>query len=218
MAAVAEEVLRERWMSWVQGALGGTRAQIDAATEAVMDAIRAGATQGQAEARARAAWIAAQGVAVAPLPTGGPAAPPAAQPSAPPAAGAPGAMLTGRVAGFQQRNEQVGQRYVAVWNFRVEGDGGPAVAVEMRGYSFEGSIGEGDEVRIDAHARGGDVVHVGRLENLTSNSIVRITSRPHPVVRGFGLATRFVLRLVFLLIVLAVIAAAVVFIVNHGNP
>jgi hypothetical protein len=195
MVGVTEEVLRERWRTWVQGALGGSQGQIDAATDAVMDAIRAGATQDRAEVQARAAWSGAQKVAAA----RGPA-------------------LTGRVAGFQQRNEQVGQRYVAVWNFRVEGDDAPAVAVEMRGYSFEGSIGDGDEVRIDAHARGGDVVHVGWLENLTSNSVVRVTSRPHPVARGFGLAARLILRTVFLLIVLAVIAAAVVFIVNHGNP
>lgn len=51
--------LRERWHAWAQGTLGGSPAQVDAATDAVMRAIKAGADQNTAIQQAYSAWGAA---------------------------------------------------------------------------------------------------------------------------------------------------------------
>ncbi len=204
MEGAGDDGLRGRWKAWAENTLGGSETQIEAATEAVMSAIRAGASQEEAVARARAVW---DGREPPPAPAE-PAAPPvpasaAPAPSSAPRAGAPDAAITGRVVGFQARNEMYARTYIVVWDFRIERPGAAPIAVEMRGFAFDGAVANGDEVRIAATQAKGGIVHVNSLENLTSNATVRVTRGPISISKGTGRAIQAVF-VVFFLIVLAV--------------
>jgi hypothetical protein len=126
------------------------------------------------------------------------------------------------VAGFQQRNELRGRRYLIVWNFRIEREGHDReplapVAVEMRGFEFEGALADGEEVEITGKAKRGRIVHVQRVENLTSNSVVRVKEGPP---RGALRALRGGAKFIFAVIVLAVFAAAFItllYIAQHNG-
>ncbi|MBE3201633.1 MULTISPECIES: hypothetical protein [Parafrankia] len=66
---------------------------------------------------------------------------------------------------------------MTVWAFRIErydsaGNRLPPVAVEMRARGFEGSLSEGDEVRVAGSWKDG-TIRAERIENLTTNSLVR---------------------------------------------
>ena len=91
----------------------------------------------------------------------------------------PRGWIRGRVAGFQPRNELRGSTYITIWSFRVEQRGGlPPVALEMRGYAFEGSITNGDEVQVRAVSGQQRPQRVSSLVNISSNATVRVTKKP----------------------------------------
>lgn len=213
MESMGDDGLSGRWEAWARKALGGDQAQIEAATRAVMSAIGAGASQEEAVARARAAW----GGEEAPLPS--PAASPVPRPALTPQRTAvSGSEIVGRVAGFQARNEMYGRTYLAVWDFRVEQSNAPPVAVEMRGYAFDGAVANGDEVRIaPTEARGG-IVHVHSLENLTSNATVRVTRRAISPGSRVGKTVTTVFVVFFLIVLIFFVVTAVTVFKGHGGP
>ena len=218
MASPPPKAVQDRWRAWVEQTLGGDSAQIELATRAAIQAVTAHAPQ---ESVVRAAQMAWRGEAAEiPLPTttvpsqtprglqpipsqAAKATPTPASQQHVPMASRPG-WVRGRVMGFQPRNQLQGRRYVTIWSFRVEQSGGrPPVALEMRGYAFDGSIASGDEVEVEATSGKHGIQRVTSLENLSSNSTVRVTKKP-----GSGLAG----ILVFLSVVaIAVAVANVVF-------
>ncbi|MFE7589609.1 hypothetical protein ACFU6K_09415 [Kitasatospora sp. NPDC057512] len=85
--------------------------------------------------------------------------------------------LTGVVRGFHQRQQQGSSGDQEVWQFRVErydtdGNKLKPVPVEMRGYSFTGSVSDGDEVHVRGRWREG-TLHTQELTNLTTHARVR---------------------------------------------
>ncbi|MGV9248052.1 hypothetical protein [Streptomyces sp. NPDC003710] len=89
-----------------------------------------------------------------------------------------GSEFTGVVRDFQQRQEQRQQQQQGIWNFRVErhdqsGNKLVPIPVEMRGYSFVGSISDGDEVHLRGRWRHG-TLRVDEIINLTTHARVRV--------------------------------------------
>lgn len=92
---------------------------------------------------------------------------------------------TGTVVGearfVQQRTEHMGEDASrTIWSFRLQqydsaGNALRPVPVEMRGIAFEGSLAEGDQVRVSGRWRGG-TLRADRLENLTTGALVRAKS------------------------------------------
>lgn len=121
----------------------------------------------------------------------------------------------GVVSNLQQRFEQraLGRmmRQVYVWDFRVNREGLPPVAVEMRGFRFQGSLSNGDRVRLSHSARPGKVLQLHRIVNLSSSSTVRVTRRPRLITTGLGILVQILLLLVFV----AIFATVVGTILNH---
>jgi hypothetical protein len=82
---------------------------------------------------------------------------------------------------MQQRTESMGQQNSrTIWTFRLErydsnGNRLRPVQVEMRGLAFEGSLSDGDQVRVTGRWRDG-TVRADRLENLTTGALVRAKS------------------------------------------
>ncbi|MEU9852406.1 hypothetical protein [Streptomyces sp. NPDC047974] len=77
-----------------------------------------------------------------------------------------------------------GTSSTVVCNFRVEvhdRQGRPLrlVPVEMRGYSFEGAVNEGDRIRAHGQVKRG-TLRVKRLQNLTTGA--EVSARTTPVV------------------------------------
>lgn len=211
---MGDDGLSGRWEAWARKALGGNQAQIEDATRAVMSAIRAGASQEEAVARARAAW----GGEEAPAPPSPAASPAPRSAPSPRRTAVSGSAIAGRVAGFQARNEMYGRSYVAVWDFRIEQPDAPPVAVEMRGYAFDGAVANGDQVRIaPTRARGG-IIHVNSLENLTSNATVRVTRRAISPSSAVGKTVTRVFVVFFLIILIFIIVSAVAVFKGHGGP
>lgn len=95
-----------------------------------------------------------------------------------------------------------------MWNFRLErhdarGDQLPPVPVEMRGYSFSGSISVGDEVTVQGQWREGTLA-VEELYNLTTSAQVRAKS-----YRTLRTAAMIIVGIVFLGIVVAILSAVI---------
>jgi hypothetical protein len=153
-----------------------------------MDSIGAGASQEAVTDAAKRAW-AQQAPAPAPAPVPAPVVQRPEPRLAPPRSG----HVRGRVVGFQQRNEMWNGRYLAVWDFRVEQDSGGQVPVEMRAFSFEGAIANGDEVEVQGQSRGGRPVSTKVVRNLTSDSLVRArhTAGTGPIARIFAMLMFF---------------------------
>lgn len=87
------------------------------------------------------------------------------------------ATLTGEVRSVQRRTEWIGEGSRSIWTFRLEGTDATGqrlgqVEVEMRGFSFEGSLTEGDSVRVAGRWRHGSL-RAEQLENLTTGALVR---------------------------------------------
>lgn len=135
--------------------------------------------------------------------------------TAPPPGAPSGDPREGVVSNLQQRFEQraLGRmmRQVYVWDFRVNREGLPPVAAEMRGFRFHGSISNGDRVRLSHSARPGKVLQLHRIVNLSSNSTVRVTRRPRLITTGLGI----LLQIVLLLIFLAIFATVAVTVLKH---
>lgn len=108
----------------------------------------------------------------------------AARPNAPgpvPAMGH-GQAVEGMVRGVQMRIEQRNEMAPSVWTFRLEryDDSGKRVMlvpVEMRGIGFEGSIHDGDWVRVNGRMRAG-TLHAKHLHNVTTGADVRVARTP----------------------------------------
>ncbi|MCT9113026.1 hypothetical protein [Streptomyces mirabilis] len=78
---------------------------------------------------------------------------------------------------MQLRTERQGDNSEAIWNFRVErydesGDRVQLIPAEMRGYSIEGSISDGDWVRGTGTMKSG-TFRMNEAENLTTGARVR---------------------------------------------
>ncbi len=98
---------------------------------------------------------------------------------------------------------------MTVWNFRIDrhdasGNRLAPVPVEMRGYSFSGSVSNGDEIRVKGRWKSG-TLHVEELDNLTTGAEVRAKSYR---------TLRTVLLIVFLLIFACVAVLMISFISN----
>jgi hypothetical protein len=89
-------------------------------------------------------------------------------------------MVTGVVSTFQERYERkaTSNDPITVWSFRLERQDDqrqplPRVGVEMRGTNFDGTIAQGDWVRIDEPWQPGTTLQARQLTNLSSNATVR---------------------------------------------
>ena len=85
--------------------------------------------------------------------------------------------VTGEVRSVHRRTEWLGEGSRSIWTFRVEGSDqhGNRLApaeIEMRGFSFEGSLSEGDSVRVSGRWRRG-AIRAEQVENLTTGALVR---------------------------------------------
>ncbi|NUU21918.1 MAG: hypothetical protein HOV68_10460 [Streptomycetaceae bacterium] len=95
--------------------------------------------------------------------------------------------VEGQVRGIQVRSEYRGEsQSEAIWTFRVErydnaGNRVLLVPVEMRGLTFEGSVGDGDWVRMRGRMKAG-TLRVTRLENLTTGASVQAKRLPKAVL------------------------------------
>jgi len=93
------------------------------------------------------------------------------------------APVEGQVTGLQTRSEPgLRNQNQMVWTFRVErydaaGNQLALVPVELRGLSIEGSIHDGDRVRVHGKRRDG-TLRAKTVENLTTGAVVRAADLP----------------------------------------
>lgn len=86
--------------------------------------------------------------------------------------------VTGEVRSVQRRTEWIGESGSrSIWTFRLDavdeaGQRLGLVEVEMRGFSFEGNLTEGDSVRVAGRWRRG-TIRAEQLQNLTTGALVR---------------------------------------------
>ncbi len=86
-------------------------------------------------------------------------------------------VVEGQVRGIRERTESMGESSSTVWAFRIErydrtGNRLPPVAAQMRAVAFDGSLSEGDEVRVIGTWKDG-TLHGERVENLTTRATVK---------------------------------------------
>lgn len=87
------------------------------------------------------------------------------------------ATVQGQVRGINERSETYNENTNQVLTFRIErydaqGNRFRPVAVQLRSSGYDGSISEGDEVRVSGRYQDG-VLHSGHIENLTTGSRVK---------------------------------------------
>jgi hypothetical protein len=117
------------------------------------------------------------------------------------------AVIAGQARGIQSRTESSANgEAMTIWAFRIErydsaGNRLRPVAVEMRGRGFQGSLHEGDDVRVSGTWKDG-TLRSQRIDNLTTHALVR--AKPFP----------WKPLLVFLTIVLIVVIAFAVFVIR----
>jgi hypothetical protein len=85
--------------------------------------------------------------------------------------------VTGEVRSVHRRTEWIGEGSRSIWTFRMDGVDQAGnrlspVEVEMRGFSFEGSLSEGDSVRVSGRWRNG-AIRAEQLQNQTTGALVR---------------------------------------------
>ena len=191
---------RQKWRNYFEQVISGSDGEVEAATDAAMEAIARRADQAGVIAAGRAAaaeYRAHGGRRKPPIP-------PPAVPRVKPSTAAPKAMLpvgdarSGVVTGLQQRQEMVGRTYFQVWNFRLERRevGLPPFPVEMRARSIRGQINNGDLVEIPSSGR------PTQLKNLTTGATIGARGKPHPVWRGVGLT---IFLIVFVIIAIFIV-------------
>lgn len=88
--------------------------------------------------------------------------------------------VVGEVVGFEQRTEGM-EIQTIIWEFRViryddEGNRLPVlpIPVEMRGYSIEGDVNDGDRVEAFGKWGGGRIFQATRVNNISTGSLVRV--------------------------------------------
>ncbi len=115
--------------------------------------------------------------------------------------------MVGQVRGIQQRSESYGEHGAeSVLTFRLErydraGNRLRPVPVQLRSYGFDGSLNEGDEVRVTGRWKHG-TLHTSRVHNLTTGASVR----------GKSIKKRVLIALAVFAVVVTVIVAGIVFI------
>lgn len=161
--------MRADWREWAASAIGGDAQSIDAATDAILAALIRGASVEEAVAVGHVAAAdptAAQNVKTQDQPLTHPVS--------------DDQHLRGVVSSFRQRSELMGTQYGTVWDFRMDhwnaaGKPAPPVAVELRGFTFLGSIADGDWVEIVGGApRLGEILQRRTVFNLSMNSTVTV--------------------------------------------
>jgi len=204
---------RAEWQTWVEHNIGGDGPTIQRATDAALASLLGGHSTDDAISAARSAARAGSSEAEA---------------ERHPVSDAD--HLRGVVSIFRERNELMGNQYGSVWSFRLDrwdstGAPEPPVAVEMRGYSFSGSVGQGDWVEIPGREilsrwKPGEIFHAQLLKNITMNSTVTadpgLSSR---IATGRGIGSPA--RAVVFLIVIALIATVVLYVIffqSSGSP
>jgi hypothetical protein len=217
---------RAEWRAWAVREFGDDQGSVELATESALKSLITGYSVEQSIAIARAAVL-----------------------GEPPGTGVNGSMdeagtklvaaehlvsdaehLRGRISLFRSRPELMGTQYGTVWNFRVdswdsEGRSQPAVAVEMRGLQFNGSLGEGDWVEIPGPWEAGKNLRVGRLRNITMNAPVIVDDsetsngkdgREASKVGAVPPARRGKIGFIWGLVVIALAVAGIFFILTGG--
>lgn len=101
------------------------------------------------------------------------------KPSYPPNTASVPGLIRGMVEGLQVRMEPSQWQYpsVTIWDFRLERhdtEGNPMsrVQVEMRGWSFVGSINNGDWIEIKDEWQEGEIVRPHQVHNLSTSTMV----------------------------------------------
>lgn len=187
MDEAVPEAKREKWRQWARNEFGENKELVEIATDCVLTALIAGHSIGDAIDMARTAAVGqSPSLRVTASPTE-----PLSQTEAQKRPVSDSEHLRGCVSSFRQRNELMGQQYGTVWNFRVdswnvEGRAQPAVAVEMRGFRFTGSVADDDWVEIRGPWKAGDVLPVSSLRNISQNSIVAVDVKSIVAVDGGG--------------------------------
>ena len=133
----------------------------------------------------------------------------------PPRLGGPGSSseIEGQVRAITSRPRQAGGGGEDIWTFRVEryDDAGNRVLfvpVEMQGYTFEGSLAEGDWVRLRGSLKRGTFL-ASEVENLTTGATVSAKRAPNAVVVVVGG--------LFLVLFVAVVVLIVVMVARDSN-
>jgi hypothetical protein len=90
------------------------------------------------------------------------------------------ATVEGQIRGIQQRVESHGELDSSVWTFRIErydrdGNRLPPIPVQMRGIAFEGSLSEGDEIKVVGVWKAG-TLYTERVQNITTGATVKAKS------------------------------------------
>ena len=96
-----------------------------------------------------------------------------------------------------------------VWTFRVEryddvGNRELLLPVEMRGYRFEGSIAEGDWVRLRGRMKRG-TLEASEVENVTTGATIRAKTTPRMV----GIVFAVIFGVAFVAVVVTIIVTIV---------
>jgi hypothetical protein len=127
-------------------------------------------------------------------------------------------MVVGEVRGLATRSEQDPYRDAdgkprLVWTFRLErydaaGNRLPPVPVQMRGYSFDGALHDGDWVEVAAPRRSGATLEVDAVRDLTTGAVVR--------ARGKAPAWAQLLRVLFIAVFVIVFAVLVLGFITQG--
>ena len=116
------------------------------------------------------------------------------------------ATVTGEVRSVQRRTEWIGESGSrSIWTFRLDatdaaGQSLGLVEVEMRGFSFEGSLSEGDSVRVGGRWRSG-TLRAEELQNLTTGAVVRAKTYKGLRLAAFALFLVFAAGIAFFTIV-----------------
>jgi hypothetical protein len=163
---------RSGWRQWAEKEFPGNDAAVEIATETVLEALVQGYSPSEAMDAARTA---AGGRDQGPTEL--------EQPNLLQHPTSDRTHLRGVVGSFRERSELMGARYGAVWNFRVDHWDRDQkleqpVAVEMRGITFAGSIGDGDWVEIEGDWKPGDILRVSSLQNISQNATVVAKGAP----------------------------------------
>jgi hypothetical protein len=197
---------RAQWRKWAEQEFGQDQSAVNRATDAVLSALIEGYSVSDAMTIARSAAAASASPDTVPVAETQPAN-----------IVSDSNYLRGCISSFRSRNELMGSRYGSVWNFRVEswdatGAPQPPIAVEMRGLSFSGSVGDGDWVEIPGRWSPGENLHVKSLRNLSMNAPVE--------AHGEGEAGRFfspIAKAIVVLLMLALFAFVAYWILHDSG-
>ncbi|HEX6678818.1 MAG TPA: FHA domain-containing protein [Actinomycetes bacterium] len=114
-------------------------------------------------------------------------------------------VVEGQVRGIRERTESMGESSSTLWAFRIErydraGNRLPPVAAQMRAVAFDGSLSEGDEVRVIGTWKDG-TLHGERVENLTTRATVKPKSFKKAAIAFVAIFLAMVVGFVTLVVV-----------------